>query len=260
MLLAVHTTKFAVLATSLLVTVPLSCKNRSQPPQNPTPVGARAYEEFAATIKSYPYDASPETKIRVLKGYPKLEIGMTKAQVRSIIGEPDYGQQSYGPKGPNERWLGSSWTYYLRMRDALATEDSHVELFFGTDGKTDWITSTILGLDEKPPPTTTRPSTREMLGRELIGRSVFLVGKYGPGKMADCVVIPDGDIYLMGEIESGSRKVEYGSTIAVEGKLEYKKYDRSTQKHSVRKDQPPVAAPHDHYFMRDAKVQIISHE
>src|SRR5262245_7330464 len=138
--LATQTAKAAVLSMAVLIASPLSCKDTSQTPQDPTPVDARTYEEFAATINSYPYDASAQGKLTVLKGYPKLEIGMTKAQIRSLIGEPDFGQQNYGPKGPNMRWLGSSWTYDLKMRDTnVNLLDPSVEIFFGTDDRADWI-------------------------------------------------------------------------------------------------------------------------
>ena len=122
------------------------------PTVTPKPDGKKTYEEFAATIKSYPYDAPQERKDRIVKNYPKLELGMSKEQVAELIGDPDYSQLGYGPKGPRPQWHGSNWTYWLRKRDNLVNlNDPCLEIFFGTDDRATWIVpSNIDGLTEKP--------------------------------------------------------------------------------------------------------------
>ena len=140
----------------LLVTTGYGRSDQSQP--LPRHDGKRSYEEFRSAVKSFPYTASPERKERILAGYPKLEVGMTKEQVAVLIGEPDYSQLSYGPKGPNMRWKGSSWSYYLYKRgDGVNSFDPVVQVFFGTNDRAKWIVpSNIEGLREKGSPSEDR--------------------------------------------------------------------------------------------------------
>ena len=83
-----------------------SCRVSRSPTETPKPDGKKTYEEFAATIKTYPYEAPPPRKDRILKNAAKLEIGMTKEQIAELVGEPDYSD-IYGPKELTKKWLGS---------------------------------------------------------------------------------------------------------------------------------------------------------
>jgi hypothetical protein len=137
-----------------------------RPALTPQPDGKNTYEEFAAAIKSYPYEASQARKDRIVKSFPRLAAGMSKDQIAALIGDPDYSQLDYGPKGPGEKWLGSSWTYWLHKRDdGVNMNDPCLEIFFGTDGRANWIVPTSIdGLKEKGgvsradrPPNTDKP-------------------------------------------------------------------------------------------------------
>jgi hypothetical protein len=121
------------------------------PTQTPKPDGKQTYEEFAAAVMSYPYEASQARKDRIVKNYPKLAVGMSKDRVAELIGDPDYSGLGYGPKGPNEKWRGSDWTYWFRKRDnGINSFDPVVQIFFGTDDRAHWIVpSNIDGLKEK---------------------------------------------------------------------------------------------------------------
>jgi hypothetical protein len=112
--------------------------------------GQKSHNEFRATIKSFPYSASTVRKIRIVKNYPSLRVGMDKKQVSALIGDPDYSEVDFGPKGPREHWLGSSWNYQLFMRaDTINLNDPKIEIFFGTDGLLFWaVPSGISGLSE----------------------------------------------------------------------------------------------------------------
>jgi hypothetical protein len=146
-------TGLAIRTLSLLSMVAAGCNKNNQSRAVPKQDGRRSYEVFAATVESYPYDAPPERKAQIIAGYPRLEVGMDKDQVAKLIGEPDYSQHSYGPKGPNMPWKGSSWTYWLRMRDdGVNMKAPSVEIFFGTDDRAHWIVSTVDGLGEKGSP------------------------------------------------------------------------------------------------------------
>jgi hypothetical protein len=98
---------------------------------------------------------------------------------------------------------------------------------------------------------TARPSDL----RPLVGHEVHLEGRFdGPGKLADYIVVPGGEIYLFEPIESGGRKLAYGSTIAVEGVLGYRSYPPTTQPEG---GVPWPARPEDHYFINNAKVRVL---
>jgi hypothetical protein len=116
----------------------------------PVPDGQKSYKEFRATIKSFPYSASAERKKQIVENYPSLRVGMTKEQVAALIGDPDYSELMFGPKGPGEHWLGSSWSYALFMRgDTVNLKEPRIEIFFGTDNLVSWaVPSGLSGLPE----------------------------------------------------------------------------------------------------------------
>ena len=133
----------------LLVTT--SCRATDAEPDAGPKHGRNTYEEFKATIRSFPYTAPRERRDRIVRGYSELEIGMTKEQVARVIGEPDYSVLGYGPKGPDMKWKGSSWVYYLSKREDLAnSHDPVVRVFFDTENRAVWIVpSNVEGLREK---------------------------------------------------------------------------------------------------------------
>jgi hypothetical protein len=145
---------FAVACPIVCIWLLFFCPAPTPPTETPNPDGKKTCEEFTAAIKSYPYEASQARKDRIVKNYPKLEVGMSKDQVAGWIGDPDYSRLDYGPKGPNEKWLGSSWYFYLHKTDDGANlGDPCVEIFFGTDDRATWIVpSNIDGLKEKGSP------------------------------------------------------------------------------------------------------------
>ena len=115
------------------------------------PDGKQTPAEFAAAIRSYPYEAPQTRKNTIVKNFPRLEVGMPKEQVAELIGDPDYSELSYGPKGPFPRWLGWWWIYWLRKRDSgVNVFDPCVNISFDTDGRAKWIApSNVAGLTEK---------------------------------------------------------------------------------------------------------------
>lgn len=138
--------RFALLSL-LLFTLP-GC--RYKPVIRHVSDGQKNYEEFRTTIKSFPDSTSAEHRNLVVKNYPSLRVGMTKSQVTELIGNPDYSEQNYGPKGPGEHWLGTYWAYVLFKRgDDVNENDPNVQVFFGTDGLVNWaVPSGISGLSE----------------------------------------------------------------------------------------------------------------
>ena len=135
---------FLALMILLVYTRPLSTasanKNQCIPggPLSPcNPDGQKSYEEFHATIKSFRYSAPAERKERLLKNYASLRVGMTKNEVSALIGDPDYSEIAFGPKGPGEHWLGSDWNYVLFKEEDVTTSIG-IFISFGTDGLLRW--------------------------------------------------------------------------------------------------------------------------
>jgi hypothetical protein len=108
-----------------------------------------SYEAFAAT-HSFPYSASSERRERIARTYSRLRVGLSKAEVATILGDPDYSEQMRS-KGPRDEYLGTSWTYLLeKPNPRIANEklDKMVGVFFDPSGKVDWVVSNIEGLVE----------------------------------------------------------------------------------------------------------------
>jgi hypothetical protein len=106
------------------------------------------YEELVAA-HTFPFVAPTERQIRIKQNYSRLAIGLTKAQVVEILGEPDYSQQVYS-KSKSPGYLGSSWIYVFEKPNPNITNlkrDLAVQVFFDIKGRTHWIVSNIKGLN-----------------------------------------------------------------------------------------------------------------
>jgi hypothetical protein len=114
--------------------------------------GKRTYQEFISQAKRFPYTISESRKKRIRSHYSELKIEMTKKEVSSMIGDPDFSEYLRG-KEPPQKYLGSEWTYYFYMTDPnLVNEkrDRGIFLFFGTSDRLHKIVpQNIEGLIEK---------------------------------------------------------------------------------------------------------------
>ena len=75
-----------------------------------------------------------------LAGYPKLRVGMSKSEVQTLLGEPDYGKLTH--RGLFADPDGSLWEYHLYKSEKLWTNevlDRLVYAFFDEAGKIYWI-------------------------------------------------------------------------------------------------------------------------
>jgi hypothetical protein len=108
--------------------------------ERPIPDGTATQEQFEKKISKYPYLASSEKAEKMTAGLKRILRCMNKKQIRSLLGEPDYGNELYGPKGLNAKWIGSGWTYYLTKRaDNFNTNDIAVHVFFDQTERASWI-------------------------------------------------------------------------------------------------------------------------
>jgi hypothetical protein len=105
-----------------------------------TKVAIPTYDEFESKIHLYPYHAKPERSGKIISGLASLKVCMNKMQIHPLLGKPDYTRINYGPKGPGEKLLGSSWMYYLSKKsDLVNINDSTVEVFFDTNDRAYWV-------------------------------------------------------------------------------------------------------------------------
>jgi hypothetical protein len=121
-----------LVVTSCLV----SCYRR------PAADGKHSREQFVGSLRGFPYDASPQRQAQVFGSYSKLSVGMSKQQIASILGDPDYSDIT----GPMTLWgmrpNGSEWVYAIHCEAQFCGTfggDKLVQVFFNLDDHADWI-------------------------------------------------------------------------------------------------------------------------
>ena len=108
-----------------------------------------SYKDFVST-HTFPYVASPERQNHLRQNYSLLSIGLGKAEVLEILGEPDYSQQGWSKEVPRE-YKESNWTYFFEKPDPNFTNlksDKNIEVFFDPHDRVYWIVSNVEGLGE----------------------------------------------------------------------------------------------------------------
>lgn len=123
-----------ILTVLILAIYSVSGCDASQNKIKPNKQQAKTYEVFISD-NSFPYVASEERKNKIINAYPKLNIGLTKNEVQTIIGEPDFSQKLYGKK--IDEYHGTSWTYYISKPDpnlVNLNKDIGIEVFFDDKG------------------------------------------------------------------------------------------------------------------------------
>jgi hypothetical protein len=94
-------------------------------------------DAFLQSIKSYPLVASPGRRERLRVGVPQLTRCTPSADVRRLLGDPDYGYASY-KGGAVSRIM---WTYVLEKKALKEVDPStRVVIWFEADGKLQAIT------------------------------------------------------------------------------------------------------------------------
>lgn len=138
----------------LVLIVAAGCNSSQVSLIPPVSDGMKTYEQFIAS-KSFPYTIPQERKSQIEQNYDKLTLGMTKKEVHSMLGEPDFSTYMHTKEYPG-RFIGSEWTYYFyKPASNLVNEklDKGVFVYFGTTDKAEWIVpKNIEGLAEKGGP------------------------------------------------------------------------------------------------------------
>ncbi len=104
------------------------------------------YNEFISSIQKFPYTANDVQKQKIIGHYDKLVTGMTKEQVASLLGVPDFSDLNFGPKGPDMHLLGSAWTYVLSKKsDGLNLNDQELFISYDKSNRLKWAVPRNLG-------------------------------------------------------------------------------------------------------------------
>lgn len=98
-------------------------------------------DAFLRSIKAYPFVASAARRDKVKKGVPLLTRCMPAAEVRKLIGDPDFGYVGY-KSGPNGRVPAKLvWTYVLEKKARLENDPaSRVVVFFDPGSNIEGVT------------------------------------------------------------------------------------------------------------------------
>lgn len=65
-------------------------------------------------IATYPHIAGPERSAAIRAGYVRIKPGMSSADVRDILGEPDEVRPLYAPMAKHPKTIGQTCWYVLR--------------------------------------------------------------------------------------------------------------------------------------------------
>lgn len=102
-------------------------------------------------ITAYPFVASQQRAAAIRGEYNRVMAGMSPAEVRVILGDPDEIRPLYEPVPKEEKQIGYTYWYVIRrlVRDGSVNEkkESLVRITFGLDNRVSRVDS--WGLDER---------------------------------------------------------------------------------------------------------------
>jgi outer membrane protein assembly factor BamE (lipoprotein component of BamABCDE complex) len=146
--------KIAAMVAMLVLIAASGCSSSAISFIPPISDGMKTYEQFVSS-KSFPYTIPQERKAKIERNYNNLKLGMTKKDISSMLGDPDFSTYMHTKEYPR-KFIGSEWTYYFyKPKSNLVNEklDRGVFVFFGTTDKAEWIVpQNIDGLAEKGGP------------------------------------------------------------------------------------------------------------
>jgi hypothetical protein len=112
----------------------LSCAEKPRAPE-PGPGALPTYEQFRAAHPGRAFQATPERRANVLAALNAVRPGMSRHQVASALGRPDWARDLARKESP--RIVGSEWAYALAKPDLdLVNErnDQAVYVYFSPAG------------------------------------------------------------------------------------------------------------------------------
>lgn len=98
-------------------------------------------DAFLKGIRSYPFAAAAARREMLRTGVPKLTRCMFSAEVRRLIGNPDFGYVAYKSGTNGTVPAKKIWNYVLEKKAATEVEPgSRVVVWFDVDGKLQAVT------------------------------------------------------------------------------------------------------------------------
>ncbi len=84
-----------------------------------------------------PYVAPAKRKTTIIAAFPRLKLGMAKAEVAAVIGEPDLSHDAARKEGSDEEsFLFTEWEYLIFKNDRGEDHPSiKLSVYFGRDCK-----------------------------------------------------------------------------------------------------------------------------
>ena len=144
----IHNGIIIAVAVAFILTFLISCKGKITYTGSVEESQNYRFSEFIKNIQSFPYEASPEKRKKVIEGFSKLTLGIDKGEVKKILGEPDAEFFSYDTTR-GKTYLDSSWGYYLRRHEANHANDKYdqvVSIYFDPGEKLYWAHSDNIDL------------------------------------------------------------------------------------------------------------------
>ena len=88
---------------------------------------ASAMSRDEYVIAAYPHVAGPERSAAIRAGYAKIKPGMSSAEVRAVLGEPDEVRPLYAPMAKRPDAIGQTCWYVLRRLAAHGSQRERQE-------------------------------------------------------------------------------------------------------------------------------------
>ena len=108
-----------------------------------------SFSKFIEGIKQFPYHADESKFSRVVGNFHSLKLGMSRATVIKLLGEPD--AEEFAFRYPDDKnVVGSSFSYYLtRKEKELGNKlDKEVFLYFNKNDELYWAQPNNLNLKD----------------------------------------------------------------------------------------------------------------
>lgn len=88
---------------------------------------ASAMSRDEYVIAAYPHITGPERSAAIRAGYAKIKPGMSSAEVRAVLGEPDEVRPLYAPMAKKPDAIGQTCWYVLRRLAAHGSQRERQE-------------------------------------------------------------------------------------------------------------------------------------
>ena len=112
--------------------------------------GARSRDEFRASLSAHPYDPAGTRASKIIAGAQKVTRCMAHADVRSLMGEPNFGNSTHRSGDPSGKSAGAAWTYILSaVRGANDPYDHMITVWLDEHGRVKSVHPR--GIDSVPP-------------------------------------------------------------------------------------------------------------